>query len=762
MSDNPGSQAIQNLNVTASNARAAAENNLKAEIAKLRQARIDLQRQLDAVLTSKAWRWTARLRSASNPLDDLVPTEGGRSAHGAAPLHSDGATLPEVATALRKDNARLQAQLDMALASKSWRVTAPLRVAMQLGRGDWRAACASIEAELIFYYRMLPRAFREQVAVRRARLMRAYRSIGNSSMNLPALQAIVDHRCAFVKDFSVNPKVLSAPAEWPFIDITVVCYNSRKWLDGFARSLADQAYPLDRIHLYFIDHGSTDGTVSALERLQAETGAAFAGFKILTQSNRGFGAGHNTGIRASQSPYCLVTNADLTFDRNALTRVVTAACADGPHVACWELRQKPYEHPKFYDPVTGETNWCAHACVLLRRSAFEAVGGYDENIFMYGEDVELSYRLRRDGFRLRYCPEAVVWHFTYEHENQVKPLQYTGSIFANLYLRLKYGTWADIAVIPVLMAKVFKAPEVYAGSRRDLRTVFRRLIALLPQALRTREKSTVSFPFYQWDYEVARQGAFVAAEEIRVRPLVSVITRTYKGRETYLLQSMLSVMRQTYPEVEHVIVEDGGTTLEDLVHCVSEVSGSQVNYFSVGKVGRSAAGNAGLAAAKGEFVLFLDDDDLLFADHIEMLVQAIQATPEIAAAYSLAWDVPTDARGLSDGTLSVHAPILHKAMLQPFDPEVLKQYNYIPIQGILFRRKVYLERGGFEEDLEALEDWNLWNRYAVNNWFAYVPKVTSLFRTPADRELARKRAEVLTAAYDAVAKRTAEAVRQLE
>lgn len=686
-------------------------------------------------------------------------------------LVKENAKLHRENAELRNENAFLKARLDGMVSSPSWRVTVPLRFAQRLARGEWRAARKSLGIGLrigyhglrVGYHKLLPRPLREKVAFGRAKILKYVRSIGHSPVNQAAIQAIVDRRCAFAKGFSVNPVIPAAPAEWPFIDVTVVCFNSRKWLDGFVGSLIGQVYPLGRIHLRFVDHGSTDGTVEALTEIKGREGSRFASFEVLIQENLGFGAGHNTGIRTGQSPYCLVTNADLTFDGDALVRIVTKACADEADVACWELRQKPYEHPKFYDPITGETNWNAHACVLLRRSAFEAIGGYDENIFMYGEDVELSYRLRRHGFRLRYCPEAVVWHFTYEHESQIKPLQFTGSIFANLYLRLKFGTWRDIAVIPYLSARLLLAQEVYPGSRKDLIKSLKRLIGLMPQALRQRGGSTALFPFHRWDYDFTREGAFVEAPRSgEGGPLVSVVTRTYRGREAYLVQCIMSVMGQTYPHIEHIIVEDGDGTLQDTLERVSRGGRANIRYLPLTKVGRSAAGNAGLAAARGEFVLFLDDDDLLFADHIETLVGALALNPDAAAAYSLAWEVPTDASRLPDGAYVEHEPVFHRAMQRPFDPNVLREFNYIPIQAILFQRKLYLERGGFEEDLDALEDWNLWNRYAVGNRFAYVPKVTSLYRVPADRGIAEARAQVLRSAYEPVLARTEATVCRLE
>ena len=168
------------------------------------------------------------------------------------------------------------------------------------------------------------------------------------------------------------------------------------------------------------------------------------------------------------APFCLITNIDLVFEKDSLRRLASTACADNAQAAAWEMRQKPYEHPKFYDPVTGTTNWNSHACVLLRRSAVESVGGYDDTLFMYAEDVELSYRLRRAGYLLRYCPAAVVWHYSYESTTQVKPLQYTGSTFGNLYLRLKYGNFGDIIAIPLLAIRLLASTEVFPGSRQHL------------------------------------------------------------------------------------------------------------------------------------------------------------------------------------------------------------------------------------------------------------------------------------------------------
>ena len=113
--------------------------------------------------------------------------------------------------------------------------------------------------------------------------------------------------------------------------------------------------------------------------------------------------------------------------------------SDDARVAAWELRQLPYEHPKAYDPATLDTSWVSGAATLFRRSAFDAVGGFEPRIFMYGEDVDLSWRLRASGFRLRYLPRHAVVHRTYKVGGEVKPLQILGGVETNLCLRARFG-----------------------------------------------------------------------------------------------------------------------------------------------------------------------------------------------------------------------------------------------------------------------------------------------------------------------------------
>lgn len=607
-----------------------------------------------------------------------------------------------------------------------------------------RRLVSSPKAVLRPLYQKLP--FLVSIRVRVSLYSKAFRvkllSIIYSKNNAKAIQDITDRR------FS-HALVRSVATAQPVIDVSIVTYNSAKWVDGFFESLKSQSYPLGKLNLYFVDNGSGDNTVEALEHWKATLGVELAGFQVLQGENVGFGAGHDRAIKQGDSEYFLVSNIDITFADNSIEKIVSCALSENQEdVASWELRQAPYEHPKYYDPVTLETNWSSHACVLVRRSAYVKVGGYESQIFMYGEDVELSYRFRSYGYRLKYCPSAIVYHYTYEHENHVKPIQYTGSTLANAYIRLRYGRLTDKVGGVVLQLLLLLRPQVYPGSRRDLLGNIARLMKKAPYFLRGRgPDKDACFPFRGFDYEMIREGAFwPVGDPFAEQPLVTIVTRTYRQREEFLRQSIMSVFNQTYRNIELIVVEDGGSTMKSLVSKVQPSDGRSVSFYGLEKVGRSVTGNYGLEMAKGKYCMFLDDDDLLFSDHVEVLVAALLKNEQAVAAYSLAMEVGTVTGG-NNGRYTEVSHETHDFFKHEYDYDVLLDHNFIPIQSLLFKRELYLKRGGFEIDMSNLEDWNLWLRYGYKNQFCYVPKTTSLFRTPADLEVRLSRHKQLHEAY---------------
>jgi GT2 family glycosyltransferase len=571
----------------------------------------------------------------------------------------------------------------------------------------------------------------------RAKMMRPI----NSQNNLKALQTISDRRFDYIfcpSSFDVQP----------LIDVSIVTYNSCKWLDGFFASLKAQEYPLHKLNLCFVDNGSTDRTVEDLQRWKNQLDTHLAGFEIIKGGNVGFGMGHDKAIKTGNSEFVLISNIDIVYAPKSIAKVVASALTDNSGmVASWELRQAPYEHPKYYDPVTLETNWSSHACILVRRAAYDKVGGYEPEIFMYGEDVELSYRFRSYGYQLKYCPSALVYHYTYEGENHLKPIQFTGSTMANSNLRLRYGRVEDKFGALILQTALLFRPEVYSGARRDLIANIYRIVRKAPYFLSGKgSNKKASYPFRGFDYELTRDGAFwKVGEPLIDTPLVTIVTRTFRNRNEFLRQAILSVLNQTYPNIELIVAEDGGETMRGLVVEFQSLTNCQIHFYALEKVGRSVTGNYGLEMAKGTYCMFLDDDDLLFSDHVEVLVSALAKQSGCVAAYSLAMEVQTNIQ--SNGRYIESNYDFPTAYKCEFDYGILLDHNFIPIQSLLFQRELYLRRGGFETDMNNLEDWNLWLRYGYKNTFCYVPKTTSIFRTPSDPGTRLTRNQFLHSAY---------------
>ena len=737
------------------------------------QERIHVVRQeLERVYQSKSWRLTRPFRAIR------------RAIAGSEKLQiSSGNSWQKELTATRYDKEaqqlggqdllNAQAELNAVYNSSSWVLTQPLRALIRIlwhGKNHLYLLARLLRNHMVQALSVFANSLRQLLyVVARSNVVPPwikYRILEygtkfvahifqphSNESNRKMMKSLAKERQASL--YKASPPC--ADAVLPDIEISVVTHNSRDWVQGFFKSLCEQNYPLEKITLHFVDNDSNDGTLNLVNSLAESVSGRFKSVNVYSRPNLGFGAGHDFAIKNCVSAYVLVSNIDLEFEKDAIERVVAFAEADKSNTASWELRQKPYEHPKYYDPVTMEVAWSSHACVLLRRSAYEAVGGYEKRIFMYGEDVELSYRFRDFGYSVKYVPHSVVWHHTYKHAHEVKPLQFTGSTLANAYIRLRYGTVKDIVAIPMLYMALLARPSEIENSKKLILKNALKIMANAVYFLSTRKKSELSFPFRAWDYEMQKDGAFLELKPMSQElPLVSVITRTYSGREKWLREAIASVMNQTYPNIEMVIVEDGGDSQEELVDRLKEYlpSGKRIVFSGQPKKGRSFNGNAGLSLATGKYCVFLDDDDLFFPDHIETLVGEILSSPECNGVYSLSWEVETSTFG--SGVDPHYEEMSHttpQIFRQEFSQDVIKHHNFLPIQAVLFKSHLFDKFGGFAVEMDALEDWDLWVRYSSDGPFKYVEKTTSLFRTPHEIDERARRHQVLHDSYAYAKKR---------
>lgn len=216
-------------------------------------------------------------------------------------------------------------------------------------------------------------------------------------------------------------------------------------------------------------------------------------------------------------------------------------------------------------------------------------------------------------------------------------------------------------------------------------------------------------------------------------PLVSVVIRTC-NRPALAMEAVKSVLAQSYGNTEIVLVEDGPSGCAPYLDQL--VDDGRLVYVPLEcNRGRAMAGNEGLARARGDYINFLDDDDLLYPCHVETMVRALDGREAVAYA---GWETART-EWVSFEPLKCRETAKRKRFLPPFDKFSLWVSNFITVQSVMFHRSFYDQLGGFDPDLDALEDWELWCRYSTRGDFLFVPGVTSLVRTMHDRVASRKK-----------------------
>jgi len=206
-------------------------------------------------------------------------------------------------------------------------------------------------------------------------------------------------------------------------------------------------------------------------------------------------------------------------------------------------------------------------------------------------------------------------------------------------------------------------------------------------------------------------------------PLVSVILPTL-NRPRGLERALQSLREQRLADFEVVVVNDGGP---DPAHVLERFRDLLlVPLAHERNKGAAAARNTGLAAARGRYVAYLDDDDIIFPQHLQGLVRALETAPQ-KAAYAdaeLASTVENDT-----GVEVVDRRVVYSC---EFDPASLLVSNYIPLPCIMHEKALLARAGRFNEQLAVFEDWDLWIRLSLQTGFLHLPGVSAQYRKARD------------------------------
>ncbi|HVF61915.1 MAG TPA: PIG-L family deacetylase [Thermoanaerobaculia bacterium] len=216
---------------------------------------------------------------------------------------------------------------------------------------------------------------------------------------------------------------------------------------------------------------------------------------------------------------------------------------------------------------------------------------------------------------------------------------------------------------------------------------------------------------------VRHLGGLPELLEVREGPRLSVVVRT-KDRPALLAEALASLAASPYRRTEVVLVSDGGAAPElpgDFPHPVVRVDLAESR-------GRAAAAEAGVAAATGDFVTFLDDDDLAAPEHLPSLA-ALAGAPGVRVAYT---DAAVAVYELGpEGWRCAERRLPYS---RDFDPDLLLLDNYIPFNTLAIERALFAEVGPFDRELPFFEDWDFLIRLAALAPFHHLARVTCEYR----------------------------------
>ena len=535
-------------------------------------------------------------------------------------------------------------------------------------------------------------------------------------------------------------------------DIVIVSYNSGIWLPGCIGALAKLQYDLSQLHVIVVDNGSAPDCVRQLRQLQAEY-TCFGAFTVHEAGkNMGFGRGCNKGASLGDAPYVFMLNVDTEIEPDALTELDKAIAAADETAGAFELRQKPWETGHHHDPVTMETDWNSGACVVYPRPVFEKVQGFDENIFLYCEDVDISWRIRAHGYRLLYVPRAAVFHYTRRRQEseQKKCREYIWTAYTRLLLRHKYGGLRERLCAIKEYLQVLRHPVHFPHVRRLLAVNFMRFFLEVPKFLawRCSHRDILNRVPVNWkDDGYTKMRGLYTCRPLREEPLVSLIVRTCNNGDMLRL-TLQSLRHQTYRNYEIVLQEDGPDTVSAML--AEEFADLPIRYEANGvQLGRSRTGNRALERARGSYINFLDSDDFFYPEHIELMVATFQQHPDA--------DIVLNGFAQYNTNIRSTAPyVFDRVSMGCSEPSPLKlsllcRYDPIPILSAMFRRELYEKKGGLREDIDANEDWAMWLRFFTNPIKVYAnPRVTCAFVFPADPEELDRKLKSYAVYHDAV------------
>jgi glycosyltransferase involved in cell wall biosynthesis len=203
-------------------------------------------------------------------------------------------------------------------------------------------------------------------------------------------------------------------------------------------------------------------------------------------------------------------------------------------------------------------------------------------------------------------------------------------------------------------------------------------------------------------------------------PLVSIITPTF-NRAQFLGECIESVLGQTYTNIEHLLVDDGST--DNTTEVVRRYPDNRIQYTRQENRGQATARNVGLRMAKGQFICFLDSDNVWKLHKIERQLQLMQQLAHVDILYG--------AQEVIDENSQIVPPPDGLRPMTRHSGRIMKHLlleNCVSFNTAMVRRQCFDQSGGFDENVRAGDDYDLWLRLSAKYEFLYIPEVFGQYR----------------------------------
>ncbi len=242
-----------------------------------------------------------------------------------------------------------------------------------------------------------------------------------------------------------------------------------------------------------------------------------------------------------------------------------------------------------------------------------------------------------------------------------------------------------------------------------------------------------------------------AATSSRTEPQVTVVVPTYNRTEA-LGEALNSITRQTFDDFEVIVVNDCGCDVSEMVNSLEDQRIRLIDHPE--NRGVSAARNTALDAAGGKFVAFLDDDDRWYENHLEVLLQAINAREERVVYSDCMELVQEEVAGKLETVTS------EKMHTHDFHQATLLLHNLAPPQCFLVERSLLQDGVRFDETLPTHEDWYFFLQLSRLTPFYHVATVTGEHREQRGKDSLSKNLQSMLETLSEIYRRTHPLVEQ--